>query len=58
MFVAADGKIAGLLGITDPIKESTPKAIEQLHKEGFRIVMLTGDKMCLVFRGALRLFIL
>ena len=43
MFVAVDGKIAGLLGITDPIKESTPQAIEQLHKEGFRIVMLTGD---------------
>ncbi|MDD5458563.1 MAG: HAD-IC family P-type ATPase, partial [Phycisphaerae bacterium] len=43
MFVAVDGKIAGLLSITDPIKESTPEAIEQLHKEGFRIVMLTGD---------------
>ncbi len=43
MFVAVDGEVAGLLGITDPIKESTPKAIEQLHKEGFHIVMLTGD---------------
>ncbi len=43
MFVAADGKVAGLLGITDPIKESTPKAIEELHKKGFHIVMLTGD---------------
>ncbi len=43
MFVALDGKVAGLLGITDPIKESTPRAIEQLHREGFHIVMLTGD---------------
>lgn len=43
MFVAVDGKVAGLLGITDPIKESTPEAIGQLHKEGFHIVMLTGD---------------
>lgn len=43
MFVAVDKTVAGLLGITDPIKETTPKAIEQLHKEGFEIVMLTGD---------------
>jgi Cu+-exporting ATPase len=43
MFVAVDGKIAGLLGITDPIKDSTPQAIEQLHNEGLNIVMLTGD---------------
>lgn len=43
MFVAVDGKIAGLLGIIDPIKESTPRAIEQLYQEGFEIVMLTGD---------------
>jgi len=43
MFVAVDGKIAGLLGITDPIKDSTPLAIEQLRNEDFHIVMLTGD---------------
>jgi Cu+-exporting ATPase len=43
MFVSVDGAVAGLLGITDPIKESTPRAIAQLHKEGLRIVMLTGD---------------
>jgi Cu+-exporting ATPase len=43
VFVAVDGKIAGLLGITDPIKDSTPLAIEQLRNEGFHIVMLTGD---------------
>ncbi|NOY44194.1 MAG: heavy metal translocating P-type ATPase [Deltaproteobacteria bacterium] len=43
MFVAVDGKPAGLLGVTDPIKETTPEAIRQLHDEGIRIVMLTGD---------------
>ena len=43
MFVAAGGKIAGLIGVADPIKETTPEAIRQLHAEGIRIVMLTGD---------------
>ncbi|HVS64653.1 MAG TPA: copper-translocating P-type ATPase [Thermoanaerobaculia bacterium] len=43
MFVAVDGKAAGLLGVADPIKETTPEAIEQLHREGLRIVMMTGD---------------
>jgi Cu+-exporting ATPase len=43
MFVAVEGKAAGLLTVSDPIKPSTPKAIEQLHREGMRIVMLTGD---------------
>ena len=43
MFVAIDGKAAGLLGVTDPIKGTTPEAIRQLHGEGIRIVMLTGD---------------
>jgi Cu+-exporting ATPase len=33
----------GLLGVADPIKETTPQAIEELHREGIRIVMLTGD---------------
>lgn len=43
MFVTLDGKIIGLLGVADPIKESTPEAIDALHKEGIHIVMLTGD---------------
>ncbi len=43
MFVAIDGKIGGLIGVADPIKESTPQAIEDLHREGMRVVMLTGD---------------
>ncbi|MEO7034283.1 MAG: copper-translocating P-type ATPase [Polyangiaceae bacterium] len=43
MFVAIDGKPAGLLGVADPIKSSTAEAIQALHREGVRIVMLTGD---------------
>ncbi|HEX6861558.1 MAG TPA: copper-translocating P-type ATPase [Thermoanaerobaculia bacterium] len=43
MFVAVDGKPAGLVGVADPIKESTPEALRQLREAGLRIVMLTGD---------------
>ena len=43
MFVAVDGKPAGLLAVVDPIKASTGEAIAMLHGEGMRIVMLTGD---------------
>jgi Cu+-exporting ATPase len=43
MFVAVDGKAAGLIGVADPIKKTTTEAIRQLHEEGIRIVMLTGD---------------
>lgn len=43
MFVAADGKPVGLLCVADPIKETTPEALRQLHAEGIRIVMMTGD---------------
>ena len=43
MFVAIDGAAAGLVGVADPIKESTPDAIRALHSEGVRLVMLTGD---------------
>jgi Cu+-exporting ATPase len=43
MFVAVDNTIAGLVAVADPIKETTPEAIRQLHKENIRIVMLTGD---------------
>jgi Cu+-exporting ATPase len=43
MFVAVDGRLAGLLGVTDPIKASTPEAIQLLHRAGIRIRMLTGD---------------
>ena len=43
MFLAVDGKIAGLIGVADPIKSSAAEAIQQLHADGIRIVMLTGD---------------
>ncbi len=43
MLLAIDGKAAGLLGVADPIKESTLEAIRALHKEGVQVIMLTGD---------------
>jgi len=43
IFLVVDGHPAGLLGVADPIKESTPEAMHALHEEGVRIVMLTGD---------------
>jgi Cu+-exporting ATPase len=43
VFVVIDGKPAGLIGVADPIKETTPNAVKQLHDEGIRLVMLTGD---------------
>ena len=43
MFVAVDGRAAGLVGVADPIKDTTPAAIRALHAEHIRLVMLTGD---------------
>ena len=43
MFVAIGQTIAGIVGVADPIKESTSDAIQALHRDGVRIVMLTGD---------------
>ncbi len=43
MFVAVGNKVAGILAVADPIKPSALEAIDQLHREGIRIVMLTGD---------------
>ena len=43
VFVAVDGRAAGLVALADPIKASTPEAIRMLHEEGIRLVMLTGD---------------
>lgn len=43
MFVVIDGRFAGLLGVADPIKNSAAEAVRELHQEGLKIVMLTGD---------------
>ncbi len=43
MYVSIDGKAAGLLGLADPVKETTAEAIRDLHAEGVEVVMLTGD---------------
>ncbi|TAM42879.1 copper-translocating P-type ATPase, partial [bacterium] len=42
-WAAVDGQIAGLLGISDPIKKTTPDAIRDLHKMGLKVIMVTGD---------------
>ncbi|MCE5294963.1 MAG: copper-translocating P-type ATPase [Chlamydiales bacterium] len=43
IFVAIDGKAIGFIAVADPIKASTPKAIEDLHRLGIKVIMLTGD---------------
>jgi P-type Cu+ transporter len=43
MFLAIDGKLAGILAVGDPLKESTPAALQALKAQGLRLVMLTGD---------------
>jgi P-type Cu+ transporter len=43
MFVSWNGRLAGLVGVADPIRESTPQAIEELKREGINVVMVTGD---------------
>jgi Cu+-exporting ATPase len=43
MFVAVDGEIAGIIGVADPLKDTSAAAIRELHDEGIRVVMLTGD---------------
>jgi len=43
MLLAIDGKAAGLIGVADPVKASTPDAIRALHEEGVQVIMLTGD---------------
>jgi P-type Cu+ transporter len=43
MFLAVDGRLAGLLAVGDPIKETTPAALRSLKEDGLRLIMLTGD---------------
>ena len=45
MLVAVDGKAAGIVGVADPIKESTPDAIRELRAAGLKIIMVTGDNV-------------
>jgi Cu+-exporting ATPase len=55
LYVAADGKPTGVLGVADPVKSTTPEAIGMLHAEGIRIVMLTGDNQATARAVAARL---
>ncbi len=43
MFLAVDGKAIGIIGVADPVKDTTPDTIKHLHEDNVRIVMLTGD---------------
>ena len=43
IFLAVDGKVAGVIAVADPIKETTPDALKALAADGIRVVMLTGD---------------
>ncbi len=43
MFVTLDGELAGMVSVADPVKDSTPGALEALHRLGFRLIMATGD---------------
>jgi Cu+-exporting ATPase len=43
MLLEIDGRLAGLIGVADRIKDTTPEAIRLLHEDGLRIIMLTGD---------------
>jgi Cu+-exporting ATPase len=55
MFLAADGRVLGLVGVADPIKESTPEAIRLLKEEGIHVVMLTGDSRATAWAVARKL---
>ncbi|MCX6967958.1 MAG: heavy metal translocating P-type ATPase [Verrucomicrobia bacterium] len=52
VFVSKDGKLLGVLGISDPIKPSTPQAVQALHALGLKVVMLTGDNAATARRVA------
>lgn len=43
VWIASDGAAVGIIGISDPIKETTPSAVQQLHATGVKVVMATGD---------------
>jgi P-type Cu+ transporter len=43
LYAAVDGKLAAIIAVADPIKEGTPEAINALHRQGFKVAMITGD---------------
>ena len=55
IFATIDGKLAGVLGVADPIKASTPEAVRALKAEGVRLVMMTGDNRTTALAVARRL---
>jgi len=55
MFVVVDNQLAGILGVADPVKASTPEAIAALHKDNIEIIMLTGDSKTTAESVALKL---
>ena len=55
IFATVDGRLAGLLGIADPVKETTPDAIRALKADGIRLVMMTGDNQTTALTVAKRL---
>jgi Cu+-exporting ATPase len=55
IFATIDGKLAGVLGVADPIKASTPEAVKALKAEGVRLVMMTGDNRTTALAVARRL---
>jgi Cu+-exporting ATPase len=57
IFVAIDGKLAGVIAIADPVKATTPAALDALRRDGLRIVMLTGDNRTTAQAVAMRLAI-
>ncbi len=55
MFLAIDGRLAGLLAVSDPIKATTLEALTQLHEEGWQVIMATGDGLSTAHAIAARL---
>jgi len=55
MHLAVDGRLAGLLAVSDPVKATTPAAVQELHEAGLRLVMATGDGLTTARSVAARL---